>query len=164
MTVRTAVYGMIGALAVSFSMGLPSFDALAQGASPAARQTPAPEAKAKAKARKPAKAKALSPKTRSSQLDLSVRDLPEKKPLSPEDPNYMASALSGGGSSDPDAGTTPAERSAAAYRTEPLFQSDQKLQILDAEVPVSVKLGKWKTSEESKALGLSATVPLRVLD
>lgn len=46
------------------------------------------------------------------------------------------------------------------YRVEPLFRSDQKLQILDAEVPVSLKLGKWKTSEESKALGLSATMPL----
>lgn len=163
MTVRTAVNGMIGALAVSLSMGLPSFGALAEGAPPAgAKQSPAPEAKAKA--RKSAKAKTSGPKTRSSQLDLSVRDLPEKKPVSPEDPSYMASALSGDGESDPDAGTTPAERSAAAYKTEPLFQSDQKLQILDAEVPVSVKLGKWKTSEESKALGLSATVPLKMLE
>ncbi len=162
MTVRTAVHGMIGALAVSLSMGLQSFDALAEGAPPAAKRTPAPEAKAKP--RKPSKARASSPKTRSSQLDLSVRDLPGKKPVTPEDPAYRSSVLADGGRADPDAGTTPAERSAAAYKTEPLFQSDQKLQILDTEVPVSVKLGKWKTSEESKALGLSATVPLKVLD
>ena len=154
-----AVRGMVGALAVSLSMGLSSFDALAQGAPPAVKQTPAPEAKAKT--RKSAKAKAASPKTRSSQLDLSVRDLPDKKPTTPENPAYRSSVLADGGRADPDAGTTPAERSAAAYKTEPLFQSDQKLQILDAEVPVSVKLGKWKTSEESKALGLSASVPLQ---
>ena len=42
-----AVRGMVGALAVSLSMGLSSFDALAQGAPPAVKQTPAPEAKAK---------------------------------------------------------------------------------------------------------------------
>jgi len=157
MTVRAAVRGMVGALVLTLSMGLPALDALAESAPSAAK--PAPEAKAKS--RKPAKAKA-SPKPRASQLDLTVRGLPERKPVTPEDPAYRSSVLANDDRADPDAGTTPAERSAAVYKTEPLFQSDQKLQILDAEVPVSVKLGKWKTSEESKALGLSATVPLKV--
>jgi len=160
MTVRAAIRGMIGVLAVALSAGLPAFPAQSKDAPAAARPTPAPQSKP----RKAAKPKAASPKTRSSQLDLSVRDLPGKKLVTPEDPAYRSSVLAEDGRVDPDAGTTVAERSAAAYKTEPLFESEQRLQILDTQVPVSVKLGKWKTSEDSKALGLSATVPLRGRD
>lgn len=47
------------------------------------------------------------------------------------------------------------------YRSKALFEHEQRLQVLDAEVPLSLKLGKWKTHDERKAMGLSATVPLR---
>ncbi|WP_439638554.1 hypothetical protein [Nevskia sp.] len=116
-----------------------------------------PAAAAKAKPRKPARRKQAAPRSRTGALDLSVPSLPG-------DPARLlpGPVSAGGGARSPAPGTlTVAERDAETYKTEPLFQAEQKLQILDAEVPVSVKLGKWKTSEESKALGLSATVPLK---
>lgn len=79
---------------------------------------------------------------------------------SPEDPRYATDV----GSRSPKALLPVADRDGDFYRSKPIFQHEQRLQVLDTEVPVSVKLGKWKTAEESKALGLSATVPLKVLD
>ncbi|MBA4285712.1 MAG: hypothetical protein C0434_09305 [Xanthomonadaceae bacterium] len=147
-----------------------AISALACGAAPQAlaetapTTRPATEAPSKAKPRKPVRRKAAAPKSRASRLDLTVRDLPEMPRSTPGAPTFVA-PIDGAAPAivdrrGADSGITAAERVAETYRTEPLFQSEQKLQILDAEVPVSVRLGKWKTSEESKALGLSATVPL----
>lgn len=147
----------IPAFALAVTLLLP----MAGGAPARVLADEAPAAKppvaAKAQPRKPARRKQAAPRSRTGALDLSVPSLPG-------DPARLlpGPVRAGGGGRSPAPGTlTVAERDAETYKTEPLFQAEQKLQILDAEVPVSVKLGKWKTSEESKALGLSATVPLK---
>lgn len=124
---------------------------LESGAGSNATAPPKPE-KRKALKKKAAKRKPASPA-----LDLSFRDRPVEEVVNPENPNYASTMLrrkAGGGSAE-----GAAESAEISYKTEPLFQSEQRLQLLDTEVPVTVKLGRWKT-DESKALGLSATVPL----
>lgn len=148
---RTPAFALVVALLLPLAGGTSSM--VLAGEAPAARSPAA----AKAKPRKPSKRKQAAPRSRTGALDLSVPSLPS-------DPARLRPGplTAGGGGGSPAPGTvTVAERDADTYKTEPLFQAEQKLQILDAEVPVSVKLGKWKTSEESKALGLSATVPLK---
>ncbi|WP_295685260.1 hypothetical protein [uncultured Nevskia sp.] len=124
--------------------------ATAIAAEPSVEAAAKPAAQPKAKKRKAPKRKA-----KPSTLDLSVRAQPAEPLVSPENPDY-ASTMLRRKAVDP-AVTASAEET--SYKTEPLFQSEQKLQLLDAEVPVTVKLGRWKAAE-SKALGLSATVPL----
>lgn len=124
--------------------------ATARAATPAAEAATKPAAPPKTR-----KKKAPKQKAKPSSLDLSVRAHLAEPSLSPENPDY-ASTMLRRKAGDP-AVTASAEET--SYKTEPLFQSEQKLQVLDAEVPVTVKLGRWKAAE-SKALGLSATVPL----
>ncbi|WP_022975239.1 hypothetical protein [Nevskia ramosa] len=119
-------------------------------ATPSTDAATKPAAQPKARKRKASKQKA-----KPSTLDLSVRTQPAEPVISPENPDYASTVLRQR-AVDP-AVTASAEET--SYKTEPLFQSEQKLQLLDAEVPVTVKLGRWKAAE-SKALGLSATVPL----
>lgn len=76
---------------------------------------------------------------------------------SPEDPRYATEVRS----RSPEALLPFADRDGDFYRSQPIFQHEQRLQLLDAEVPLSLKLGKWKTNDDGKAMGLSATVPLR---
>lgn len=161
MTETAAVRCLFGALAIGIVAGGVSPGVRAE---PAATTQPTHEASLPIPSHKPARRKAAAPKSPASKLDLTVRSVPEAKRQMPGAPTFAPPAdgtlpaiVDRRGA---DAGITAAERVADRYRTEPLFTSDQKLQILDAEVPVSVKLGKWKTSEDSKALGLSATVPL----
>lgn len=111
---------------------------------------------AKAPGKSPAKAAKRKPRSKSSKLDLTVRAVPAEKRSGPDDPRHASTARPPN-APELDARAAEAETS---YQTEPLFQSEQKLQILDAEVPVTVKLGRWKTNDANKALGLSATVPL----
>ena len=110
--------------------------------------------------RKPARAKTESHR-KAAGLDLSIPRVGDALPDAPAAgaPDFYAAIRR---RADPalDVGAADVDDE-ARYRIEPLFRSDQTLQILDAEVPVSLKLGKWKTSEESKALGFSATVPLQ---
>lgn len=124
--------------------------ATTRAAEPTAEAAAKPAAQPKARKRKASKQKA-----KPSTLDLSVRVQPAESVISPENPDYASTMLRR------KAGDTAVTASAeeTSYKTEPLFQSEQKLQLLDAEVPVTVKLGRWKAAE-SKALGLSATVPL----
>lgn len=124
--------------------------ATARAATPAAEAASKPAVQPKAQKRKASKQKA-----KASALDLSVRARPAEPSISPENPDYASTMLRRKGS---DAAVT-ASTEETSYKTEPLFESEQKLQLLDAEVPVTVKLGRWKAAE-SKALGLSATVPL----
>ena len=110
--------------------------------------------------RKPARAKAESHR-KAARLDLSIPSVSEalSDPETTGEPDFYAAIRR---RSDPALDVGAADRDdETRYAIEPLFRSDQTLQILDAEVPVSLKLGKWKTSEESKALGFSATVPLQ---
>lgn len=124
--------------------------ATARAAEFSVEATAKPTAPPKAKKRKAPKRKA-----KPSTLDLSVRAQPADPLISPENPDYASTVLRR--KAVDSAVTASAEET--SYKTEPLFQSEQKLQVLDAEVPVTVKLGRWKAAE-SKALGLSATVPL----
>lgn len=91
-------------------------------------------------------------------LDLSVRPAAPLKPMrTPEDPRYATDVRSRArGALLP---LIDAERD--PYRSKALFEHEQLLQVLDTEVPLSLKLGKWKTNDDRKAMGLSATVPLR---
>lgn len=156
MKARTSARQTIWILAiVLFGYPLAGIRAETPPAAASADARPAP--KADARSRKAAKAKPAPPTKPASKLNLSVPDQPS---TTRENPNHTASVLR-----DSESGLSPRAASNSGeipYKTEPLFQSEQRLQILDTEVPVSVKLGKWKTSEESKALGLSATVPLKV--
>ncbi len=147
--------GMV--LCAIVAMALPQVPVAAERVATVAAETGAETAaQPKAEKRKASKSKARKQKAKSSALDLTVRAQPAEPVISPENPDY-ASTMLRRKEADPEVdGTVAAELD---YRIEPLFQSEQKLQVLDAEVPVTVKLGRWK-SDESKALGLSATVPL----
>jgi len=125
--------------------------ATARAAAPAAEAAAKPAAQPKARKRK-----APKQKPKSSTLDLSVRGQAAEPAVSPENPDYASKTLR---RKEGDVAVTTTTAEETSYKTEPLFQSEQKLQVLDAEVPVTVKLGRWKAAE-SKALGLSATVPL----
>ena len=106
----------------------------------------------------PLSAHAARPASRVGRLDLSVPpgSAPAASPT-PEDPRYATEVRSRA----PTALLPVADRDGDVYRSRPIFQHEQRLQVLDAEVPLSLKLGKWKTHDDGKALGLSASVPLR---
>lgn len=96
--------------------------------------------------------------TRAGKLDLTVPAPGAPAAVrSPEDPRYATDVRSRAG----DALLPVADREGDVYRSRPIFQHEQRLQVLDTEVPLSLKLGKWKTNDDGKAMGLSATVPLR---
>lgn len=91
-------------------------------------------------------------------LDLSVPKAARAATApTPENPRHATEVRS----RSPDALLPVATREADPYRSRPLFQHEQRLQLLDTEVPLSLKLGKWKTHDDGKAMGLSATMPLR---
>lgn len=155
---RRRATAVIGSLLLSAaSLARPGVDAAAPTPAPAPAQVK-PASPPDGRPRRPGKTQPAPARKRASALDLSIPEQAHRKPATPEDPNYTASELRHSESGVE--ARAAADRTEGHYRTEPLFESEQRLQILDTEVPVSVKLGRWKTPEQLKALGLSATVPL----
>ncbi|MDP3293329.1 MAG: hypothetical protein Q8M37_01160 [Nevskia sp.] len=130
--------------------------AAARAASVATETGTKAAAQPKVDKQKTRKSKARKQKAKPQALDLTVRPQPLEPVISPENPDYASTMLRRKEAAPDIDGPVAAELN---YKIEPLFQSEQTLQVLDTEVPVTVKLGRWKT-DESKALGLSATVPL----